>query len=122
MSDRSISKDFLIKEKKILSTIKGIPKGNVASYGQVATIAGIPRGHRLVARALRNNPGSADLPWYRVIRADGRSGMAKDSKSYLQQLSLLKEEGVIAHNGRVDMKRYQWQPDLDLLLFRPQDL
>jgi methylated-DNA-protein-cysteine methyltransferase-like protein len=117
-----MSNDFLVKEKKIISTIRGIPRGNVASYGQVATIAGIPRGHRLVARALRNNPGSSDLPWYRVIRADGRSGMAKDSKGYLQQLSLLKEEGVLAQNGKVDMKRYQWQPDLDLLLFRPQDL
>ncbi len=110
------------KELKILSMIKAIPRGSVASYGQIATVAGIPRGHRLVARALRNNPDDSSLPWYRVIRADGLSGMPRGSSGYLKQLSLLKAEGVIAHNGKVDMKRYQWQPDLDFMLFRPQDL
>ena len=114
--------DFQIKEEKIYSAIRGIPPGNVASYGQIATIAGLPRGHRLVARALRDNPAGSDLPWYRVIRADGRSGMAKDSKGYIKQFSMLKSEGIINKNGRVDMKHYQWQPDLDIHLFRPQDL
>lgn len=117
-----MNQSFQQKEDKILSAIRSIPKGYVASYGQVATIAGLARGHRLVARALRNNPGSSTLPWYRVIRADGYSGMAKDSDSYIQQLSRLKTEGVLAINGRVNMKKYQWQPDLDILLFRPQDL
>jgi len=113
---------FLLKEQKILSTIRAIPMGSVASYGQIATIAGLPKGHRLVARALRNNPDASDLPWYRVIRADGYSGMAKGSASYLQQLASLKAEGVLANTGRIDMKRYQWQPDMDIFLFRPQDL
>lgn len=110
------------KQEKILSVIKAIPEGRVASYGQIASVAGLPRGHRLVARALGNNPAASDLPWYRVIRADGRSGMAADSKGYLKQFALLKAEGVLACNGRVDMKTYQWQPDLDIFLFRPQDL
>jgi len=110
------------KEKKIRSTIHAIPKGSVASYGQIATIAGIQRGHRLVARVLRNNPEGSQLPWYRVIRADGQCGMPKDSKGYIMQFELLKSEGVIATNGKVEMKKYQWQPDMDFLLFRPQDL
>jgi len=114
--------DFAQKQKKILSVIRAIPHGHVASYGQIASIAGIPRGHRLVARALRDNPGSPDLPWYRVIRADGRCGMAEGSNSYQKQFSLLKTEGILAEKGRVNMKRYQWQPDLDIFLFRPQDL
>ena len=113
---------FRVKEEIILSAIRAIPKGCVASYGQIASIAGLPRGHRLVARALRNNPSDSDLPWYRVIRADGQCGMAKDSAGYLEQLSRLKAEAILAHNGRVDMKRYQWQPDIDTYLFRPQDL
>ena len=117
-----MSEDFQVKEDKILSAIRAIPAGSVASYGQIATVAGLPRSHRLVARALRNNPAGSDLPWYRVIRADGRCGMAKGSKSYLKQFSLLKSEGIMNNNGRVDMKKYQWQPDMDTLLFRPQDL
>ncbi len=110
------------KEEKILSTIRAIPKGSVASYGQIATIAGIARGHRLVARILRENPQASELPWYRVIRADGKCGMPEDSSGYIRQFQLLKAEGVMAKKGKVDMARYQWQPDLDFLLFRPQDL
>mgnify|MGYP002637594002 CR=1 FL=1 len=117
-----MTENFKLKEARILSAIRAIPKGSVASYGQIATVAGLPRGHRLVARALRNNPGDSDLPWYRVIRADGRSGMAEDSPGYIKQLSLLKSDGVLAYKGRVDMQRYQWQPDIDTFLFRPQDL
>jgi len=117
-----MSSDFEIKEQKILSAIRGIPSGSVASYGQIASIAGIPRGHRLVARALRNNPADSDLPWFRVICANGRCGMEKDSPGYIEQMSLLKADGVLALNGRVNMKQYQWQPDMDTFLFRPQDL
>ena len=114
--------EFQFKEEKIVSAIRAIPAGAVASYGQIASVAGLARGHRLVARALRNNPGSSGLAWYRVLRADGRCGMAEGSKGYLKQFSLLKSEGVIAKNGRVDMKRYQWQPDMDTFLFRPHDI
>lgn len=110
------------KEKKILSAIRAIPPGSVASYGQVASIAGLPKGHRLVARALRNYPGDSGLPWHRVIRADGHPGIDKGSSSYLKQLSLLKAEGIFTDKGRVDMKRYRWDPDMDTILFRPQDL
>ncbi len=110
------------KEKKIISAIRAIPKGTVASYGQIATVAGIPRGHRLVAKVLGYNTGISDLPWYRVIRADGKCGMPKNSRGYIKQFQLLKSEGVIARHGKVDMDHYQWQPDLDFMLFRPQDL
>ena len=114
--------EFQHKQTKILSIIRAIPKGCVASYGQIATIAGIPRGHRLVTRALREANSDDALPWYRVIRGDGRCGMPKDSKGYIMQFELLKSEGVLANNGKVDMKHFQWKPDMDFLLFRPQDL
>lgn len=110
------------QREKILSAINAIPLGSVASYGLVATVAGVARGHRLVARVLRENPDRNNLPWYRVIRADGYCGMTVGSSGYLQQFELLRAEGVVANRGRVDMQRYQWQPDLDILLFRPQDL
>jgi methylated-DNA-protein-cysteine methyltransferase-like protein len=117
-----MNSEFQLKQAKILSVIRAIPKGNVASYGQIATIAGIPRGHRLVTRALREANSDDDLPWYRVIRGDGRCGMPEDSKGYIMQFELLKSEGVIARKGKVEMKRFQWKPDMDFLLFRPQDL
>jgi len=110
-----------IKQAKILSIIRAVPKGSVASYGQIANIAGIIRGHRLVAKALRDS-NIKDLPWYRIIRADGKCGMDEGSEGYIKQFSLLKSEGVIARNGQIDMKRYGWSPDLDFLLFRPTDL
>lgn len=110
-----------IAQQKILSAIKAIPKGRVASYGQIATVAGYARGHRQVAKALREH-SAPDIPWYRVIRADGRCGMPEGSKGYIKQFTLLMAEGVLNKKGRVDMKRYQWQTELDTLLFRPQDL
>lgn len=113
--------DFKTKQDKIISIIQAVPKGSVASYGQIASIAGIARGHRLVAAALRAS-NISDLPWYRIIRADGRCGMDEGSEGYIKQFALLKAEGIIAKKGRVDMKRYQWQPDMDFLLFRPIDL
>ncbi len=122
MTTKKVNDPFHKKRVKIISAIKSIPKGFVASYGQVATIAGLPRGHRLVARVLGENDGSDELPWQRVIRADGKCGMPADSKFYIKQFALLKTEGVLAKNGTINMKRFQWQTDLDTLLFRPQDL
>jgi methylated-DNA-protein-cysteine methyltransferase-like protein len=117
-----MNKDFKDKQEKIFSAIRAIPVGAVASYGQIASVAGLPRGHRLVARALRSNPENSDLPWYRVICADGRCGMPEGSEGYIKQFTLLKAEGILSKNGKVNMKQYQWQPGLDTFLFRPQDL
>jgi len=116
-----MNNDFNKKQDKIINIIKAVPKGSVASYGQIASIAGVTRGHRLVAAALRAST-ILDLPWYRIIRSDGRCGMDEGSEGFIKQFSLLKTEGVLAKNGRIDMKRYQWAPDLDFLLFRPTDL
>ena len=58
---------------RIWETIQDIPKGRVANYGQVAEIAGIPRGARQVAYALRHVPKEMQLPWHRVITASGKS-------------------------------------------------
>jgi methylated-DNA-protein-cysteine methyltransferase related protein len=99
-------------KKKIIAVICEIPFGQVASYGQVAQLAGIPRGARQVARILRDpQPYLASdqtLPWWRVLRSDG--SCAVDG-----QLSRLRMEGINA-GKRVDMQRYRWQ-GLDFLLF-----
>ena len=97
---------FSERKKKIIALICEIPLGQVASYGQVAELAGIVRGARLVVRVLRD-PGSA-LPWWRVLRANGSCAVAG-------QLEQLRKEGIVV-DQRVDMQRYRWQ-GTDYVLF-----
>ncbi len=105
--------------RRIWETILEIPPGCVANYGQVAEIAGVPRGARQVAYALRHAPAELDLPWHRVIRSSGKSAFDRDSGLYRLQRDRLVEEGVAINDGKVDMEKYRWQPDLDELLWKP---
>ncbi len=111
--------DRIARMHRIWETIRDIPRGNVASYGQVAEIAGIPRGARQVGYALRNLPEEHDVPWHRVLQASGRIAFAKGSRGYREQRKRLLEEDVAVIAGRVDMQKYRWQPDLDELLWKP---
>lgn len=105
--------------ERIWATIEDIPPGNVANYGQVAEIAGYPRGARIVCYALRVVPAERRIPWFRVINAQGRIAINKDSPGYKEQAERLRAEGVRVVDGRVDMKKYRWQPQLDELLWKP---
>ena len=105
--------------RRIWETIAEIPPGCVANYGQVAEIAGIPRGARQVGYALRHVPDGLDLPWHRVIQASGRSAFAPDSAAFRRQRDRLEREGVVMQGGKVDMSRYRWRPALDELLWKP---
>ena len=104
---------------RIYETIRDIPRGNVASYGQIAEIAGIPRGARQVGWALRQLAPGQDVPWHRVITASGRIAFEPGSAAFEKQKSLLMEEDIIVNAGRVDMRRFGWQPQLDELLWKP---
>ena len=108
--------------RRIWETIAEIPPGSVANYGQVAEIAGIPRGARQVGYALRHAPAGMELPWHRVVQASGRSAFVPNSRAFRRQRDRLAEEGVTMLNGRIDMKRYRWQPDLDELLWKPSSI
>ena len=105
--------------RRIRETIQDIPRGRVANYGQIAEIAGIPRGARQVGYALRHSPQSMALPWHRVVRSSGRSAFEPNSRAFRTQRDRLAEEGVAMLNGKVDMAKYRWQPDLDELLWKP---
>jgi len=105
--------------QRIWDTVSEIPRGRVASYGQVAAVAGIPRGARQVGYALRQLPDSHAVPWHRVIQSSGRIAFAKDTPSFTEQLQRLALEDVAVISGRIDMQKYQWQPDLDELLWKP---
>ena len=105
--------------RRIWETIQDIPHGTVANYGQVAEIAGIPRGARLVGYALRHAPKDLELPWHRVITSSGKSAFDPNSRAYRTQRDRLADEGVVMLQGKVDMQKYRWQPDLDELLWKP---
>ena len=99
--------------ERIYAVIARIPPGRVATYGQVAAVAGLGRAARQVGYALHTLPDGSDLPWQRVINSRGevspRSG-ADWEAGY--QRHLLEEEGVhFDAAGRVDLARFRWDPD-----------
>ena len=106
------------RTRRITNTIRDIPKGCVASYGQIAEIAGVPRGARQVGYVLRQLPAGHGLPWHRVLRASGEIAFPRESPGFREQVRLLGNEDVPVSDGRVNMRRWQWQPDLDELLWR----
>jgi methylated-DNA-protein-cysteine methyltransferase related protein len=105
--------------ERIYETVREIPSGNVASYGQVAEIAGIPRGARQVGWALKQLSRGQDVPWHRVISASGRIAFEAGSVRFEKQKALLAEEDVAVIAGRVDLRKYRWRPKLDELLWKP---
>ncbi len=84
----------------ILTAVARLPAGRVASYAQVATQAGLPGRARMVGRVLREQD-DANLPWHRVLRADGHLAFAKGSRNYGEQVRRLRAEGVVIRNGKV---------------------
>lgn len=105
--------------ESIWRVIGSIPAGRVSTYGEVAKLAGLPRGARQVARALGKAPASLKLPWFRVIGAGGRIAIPKSSVGYRTQISKLRAEGIVVTNGRVRLPDFQWSPDLDELIWGP---
>jgi methylated-DNA-protein-cysteine methyltransferase-like protein len=96
--------------KKVLALIKGIPKGKVASYGQIAKLAGKPQGSRGVGWILNSCTDSHNLPWQRVINSQGKISFPKDTKHYrLQKSLLLKEKVRLRDNDSIDMEVYGWK-------------
>lgn len=82
------------KQQAIVAALNAIPHGHVTSYGEVAKRAGLPGYARLVCRVLRELPDRSTTPWWRVVRADGRSAMAAQSAAGAEQRHRLKAEGV----------------------------
>lgn len=105
------------RDRSIWRTVRAIPHGRVATYGQVADLAGLVRGARQVGRALNRAPKDEPMPWHRVINAAGRISFPAGSARYQRQKSLLEAEGVVFLGGRVDMKVYGWADPLDALLW-----
>jgi methylated-DNA-protein-cysteine methyltransferase related protein len=97
---------------KIYAAIRRIPKGKVATYGQIAELAGLAKQPRLVGYALFQQEVDEDLPWHRVVNAKGEISYspARQQADHLQKV-LLEAEGVVFNaKGRIDLKTYRWQP------------
>ncbi|MBP8925844.1 MAG: MGMT family protein [Pseudomonadales bacterium] len=96
--------------ERVWQIVALIPAGKVASYGQVAALAGIPNGARFTGSVLRDLPSGSRIPWHRVINAAGRISLPPGSASAQRQRELLLAEGVLVVNARVDLKRFAWVP------------
>ncbi|MET0285426.1 MAG: MGMT family protein [Polyangiales bacterium] len=97
-------------EQLILEVVRAIPRGKVATYGQVAELAGIPRGHRIAARTMKTaHPG---VPWQRVLgKKDARRAQIaiQDPEHAVRQRKLLSREGVrFDDSGFVVLRLYGW--------------
>ena len=98
--------------EKIYEVVRRIPRGAVATYGQVALLAGNPRWARVVGYALHVNPDPDGIPCYRVVNRDGRVSPAFAFGGENRQIALLEADGVTVTDGCVDLKQYQWRPQL----------
>jgi len=98
-------------QQRIWSIVAMIPAGKVASYGQIAALAGIPRHARLVGRTLRELPAGSKLPWHRVVNAALRIA-SRAPGQMKQQRKLLEAEGIEFIGDRV-VRAHRWQARAD---------
>ena len=97
---------------RVYAVVKRIPRGRVATYGQVAAVLEHPRAARTVGWALNGLPDrlARRVPWHRVINAEGR---ISNTGNYAEQLLRLKQEGItFDKTGRCDLRKYLWEPPL----------
>jgi methylated-DNA-protein-cysteine methyltransferase related protein len=103
---------FTIRAIKI---IQDIPSGKVMTYGQIARLAGSPRGARQVVRILHSMSQKHNLPWHRVINAKGEIAI-KDEESFLVQKMTLENEGInFINKNTISLEKYQHHPFYDLI-------
>ena len=97
------------RNSRVIAVVRCIPRGRVASYGQVAEWAGLGRGARQVGYALHALPGHSDVPWHRVVNAQGRISPRSAHGPEVEQRIRLELDGVrFDAAGRVVMDRFRW--------------
>ncbi len=103
--------------QSVWKVVSEIPSGHVLTYGEVARLSGMPRAARRVSQALRRAPRGMELPWHRVINAQGKISFPEDSSGWMQQKDKLENEGVVFLNGKVDLERFGYRGAVDRLLW-----
>jgi len=95
--------------RKVIAIVKKIPRGRVATYSQVAALAGKPHAARGVTWILSSSSGTHSLPWQRVISSRGRIAFPLGSSPYRKQKALLMKEKVkVASDGSVALEKFGW--------------
>lgn len=97
---------------QVYSIVTQIPYGQVATYGQIAKLAGNKNLSRVVGYALHANPDPDTIPCYRVVNRFGQVSSAFAFGGENQQIRLLENEGIFVKNGRVDLSKYGWKKDV----------
>lgn len=96
--------------QKLLSAVRKIPKGTVATYGQIAKRAGLSRNARQVGTVLKGLPEDSDVPWHRVVNALGKISDRGDGVFAGLQRQMLEAEGIeFTDNGKLDLSVHQWR-------------
>jgi len=98
---------------RIYEAIRQVPPGRVATYGQIAATAGLPRHARFVGRALRTLPEPSDVPWHRIVNASGHVSDRPSGSDQLQR-PLLEAEGIeFGPTGRISLDDFRWDDPTD---------
>ena len=100
---------MLTFRESVLRVVRAIPRGRVATYGQVAALAGSPLAARQVGTVLRGSGSCEDIPWQRVVNASGGLSTYKIGVGELQR-ALLEAEGVRFSATLIDLRAYRWDP------------
>lgn len=103
-------------QQAVLNTVRAIPEGQVASYGQIAAYIGLPRAARQVGWIMRGLEGS-EFPWWRVLNNAGRISIKGTIEATPDlQKELLQQEGIeISQDLKLDIEKYRWHPDEETL-------
>jgi methylated-DNA-protein-cysteine methyltransferase-like protein len=96
--------------REVKRVLRSVPHGRVATYGQIAALAGRERAARGVAWILHSSSEAAGLPWHRVIGGGGAISLPRGRGFEEQKKRLLAEGVAVGPRGRIDLKRYRWEP------------
>ena len=99
--------------ERIYEIVRQIPYGRVATYGQIAAMAGNPRWARVVGYALHVNPDPLSIPCFRVVNREGRVSPAFVFGGENRQIALLEAEGILVEDGKVELSAFLWRPDAE---------
>ena len=97
--------------RRIYAIVRRIPRGKVATYGQVARLAGLADAARQVGYALHALGGASAVPWHRVINSTGRISLPPEAGGLEQRFRLLEEGIMVDAAGRIPLRRHQWRPE-----------
>ena len=108
--------------RSVWKVVSEIPAGHVLTYGEVSRLAGLPRAARRVSQALRRAPRQMELPWHRVINAQGKISFPENSSGWKRQKDRLEDEGVTFLNGKVNLEQFGYRGAVDRLVWGDGDL